>query len=252
MPIKIGRVTTLNYEPFYFDMERRGIKLHDMAPGLLAPAAEKGDIDGGPLPLVDCFRLEDRFQYVSGFCVAAAEKAGSSFLYCKEPIGELAGARIGVPSPRSTSALLMRVLCALKYQVQTKDFVSLEEPYDAFLLTGDQALRRRRGVRGYPHKYDLVEEWHQWTGLPFVFARWVARRDMESAAAALLEDTLYVGLEEGVDAVTRVSEPRDNLLMLPRDVLEYIQGHRYFMRLSEYQAISLFREYLDQLNPTTP
>ena len=252
MPIKICRVPELSFEPFYNDMERQGVQVQDMAQALVAAAVEKGEIDGGPVPLADCFRLEDRFRYVAGFCVAAWERAGSSFLYCKEPVGELTGARIAVPGQTSTSERLLQVLLAFKYQVQPEAFVSLEDPHDAFLLVGDQALRRRRGVRGYPHKYDLGEEWYQWTGLPFVFARWMARRDMDPAEAALLENTLYVGLEEGVDALFHLSEPRDNLLMRAKDILEYIQGHRYFMGRSEHQSVSLFRQYLGQLESLTP
>ena len=68
MPIKIGRVPYLNHEPFYIDMERQGIQLLQMPPGSLGPAVEKGEIDGGPIPLVDCFRLEDQLRYVAGFC----------------------------------------------------------------------------------------------------------------------------------------------------------------------------------------
>ena len=173
MPIKVGRVPDLNYEPFYFDMERRGIELHQMAPGSLGAAVEKGEIDGGPLPLADCFRLEDRFEYVVGFCLAAWERSGSIFLHCQEPVAELKGARIGIPNETPTSFDLLRVLLAFKYEVQPQAYVTPEAPNEALLLEGDQGLRRRRGVRGYPYKYDLGEEWNRWTGLPCVFARWM-------------------------------------------------------------------------------
>lgn len=252
MPIKVGLVPYLNYEPFYIDMERRGIQLHQMPPGSLGPAVEKGEIDGGPIPLADCFRLEDRYRYVAGFCLAAFERSGSIFLHCQEPLAELKGARIGIPSESANSIGLLRVLLAFKYEVQPLAYVTPEDPHEALLLEGDQGLRRRRGVRGYPHKYDLGEEWNRWTGLPFVFARWMARRDMEAADAALLENTLYVGLEEGVDALFHLSESRDNLLMLAKDVVEYIQSYRYFMGLSEYKSVALFREYLDQLSTVKP
>ena len=252
MPIKVGRVPDLNHEPFYFDMERRGIELHELPSGSLGPAAEKGEIDGGPVPLADCLRLEDRFNYVTGFCLAAWEKSGSMFLHSRQPVVELNGARIGIPSGSETSVNLLRVLLELKYQVQPQAYVTLEDPHDALLLDGDQGLRRRRGVRDYPHKYDLGEEWNQWTGLPFVFARWMVRRDMEATDAALLENTLYVGLEEGVDSLFHLSEPRANLLMLAKDVVEYIQGYRYFMGLSEYKSVDLFREYTGRLSTIKP
>ncbi|PKB80334.1 MAG: hypothetical protein BZY88_09010 [SAR202 cluster bacterium Io17-Chloro-G9] len=247
MPINVARVPYLNTEPFYFDMERRGIQFRDMTPNLIAAAAEKGEIDAGPVPLVDYPRLEPDFRPLSGFCIASVGRAGSSFLYSEQPVESLAGARVGIPSEDPTSVGLLKVLFSLKYQVQPLAYVGLEDPYDAFMLSGNQGLRRRRGARGYPNKYDLGEEWQQWTGLPFVFARWMVRTDMDPKDTALLEDALFVGQEDWVDGLYRMTGSRDDLLMQPRDVLEYIQGYRYFMGVPEERAITLFRQYLDQL-----
>ncbi len=43
------------------------------------------------------------------------------------------------------------------------------------------------------------------------------------------------------------NEPRNDVLMLPRHIVEYIQGIRYFLGLSEQKAIGQFRQYLGQL-----
>ncbi len=247
MALKVGRVPYLYAEPFYFDMARRGIELVELAPSACATAADNGDIDAGPLPLVDCFRLEERFQPVAGFCVASVAQAGSVLLYSTKPIVELSGARIGITDEAATAPRLLHVLLRLKYQVQPQAYVPLQEPHDAFLLIGNQALRQRRGARGFSHIYDLGQEWHAWTGLPFVFSRWMVRQDVAPRDRALLEDTLYVGLEEGVNALYQLANPREDLLMLQRDVVRYIQGLRYFMRMSEQRAVDQFRHYLQQL-----
>ncbi len=77
-------------------MERRGIELVEMRPNALAAAAERGEIDAAPLPIVDGLHLQDRFEPVSGFGLASVQKAGSVFLYATEPVEALQGARIGV------------------------------------------------------------------------------------------------------------------------------------------------------------
>jgi chorismate dehydratase len=246
--MKVGRVPYLLAEPFYFDMARRGIELYELVPSALASAAENGEIDAGPLPLVDCFRLEDRFQPVAGFCVASLKQAGSIFLYSTKLIEALHGAHIGVTDEASTAPRLLQVLLSLKYQVQPEAYVPLQAPCDAFLLIGDQGLRQRMGTPGCPYTYDLGEEWYTWTGLPFVFARWMVRKDVDPKDMALLEDTLYVGLEEGVEALYRLADPREDLLMLPRDIVKSIQGRRYYIGMSEQRAIDQFRQYLKQLD----
>ncbi len=255
MPIRVGRVPYLEAEPFYFDMERRGIELRQTTPRELGDALANGELDAGPAHLSDAFRLEDRFEPVSGFCFSTQSRAVSVSLYSQLPMAELGGVAIGVSDEDVTAAKLLEVLQRRKYGVEPGEFavrpgdvIRPDESFDAFLLIGNRALRRRRGARGFPHRFDLGAEWTQWTNLPFVFSRWVMRKDMDAREKATLEDSLYVGLEEGVDGLYHLNEPRDELLMLPRDVVEYVQGIRYYVGRSEQQAIARFREYLDELN----
>ena len=246
MAIKVGRVTQLSFEPFYIDMERRGVQLVDIGLNRVAEAIREGEIDGGPVPLTDSLEMDDCATPVAGFCLSAAARSGSNLVYSRVPIEELNGGRIALSDVDPTTVQLLQVLLAKKYEVGSPALVQTADEHDALVISGDAALRRRRGMRGYPHRYDLGDEWHRFTDLPFVFARWMRRSDMEHRDAMLLEDTLYVGLEEGVDSLFHLSDPRENLLMLARDVMEYIIGYRYFVGLSEQKSIDLFRSYRDQ------
>jgi chorismate dehydratase len=247
MALRIGRVPFLHAEPFYVDMARRGLALTELVPRAVAVAAANGEIDAGPVPLVDCFRLEDRMQAVAGFCIASIQDAGSSLLFSPKPIEALAGTHVGVTAEASTEPRLLDVLLRLKYQVQPAIYGPLDAPHEAFLLIGNQGLRQRMGAPDFPYTYDLGAEWHAWTGLPFVFARWMVRKDVSPNDLAQIEEALYVGLEEGVDALCELAEPRQDLLMLPREIATYIQGYRYFIGRSEQQAIDQFRHYLREL-----
>jgi chorismate dehydratase len=247
MALKVGRIPFLSCEPFYFEMERRGIELYDVVPSALAGAAVRGEIDAGPLPLVECFPLDERFRFVSGFCVATIRKSVSVVLHSKQPIQALSGARIGIPGEATTSFRLLQVLLALRYQVASVAYVRLDDAHDAFLLMGNEGLRHRHGVPEHPHTYDLGEEWYQWTALPFVFARWIVRKAVDPREASVLEDTLYVGLQDWADGIFRSSDSRDDLPMHPRDRLEYTQGIRYFIGVPEQRAIDRFQQYLEQL-----
>ena len=255
MPIRVGRVPYLEAEPFYFDMERRGIELRDTTPRQLGEALANGELDAGPAQISDVFRLEEQFEPVSGFCFSTLHRAVSVCLYSQHPMEELGGVTVGVSDEDVTASKLLQVLLRYKYGLEPGDFeirpgdvIRPDETFDAFLLIGNRALRRRRGTRGFANRFDLGQEWAEWTNLPFVFNQWVMRKDMDDRDKAILEDTLYVGLEEGVDGLYHLNEPRDELLMLPRDVVEYVQGIRYYVGRSEQQAISRFREYLEQLD----
>jgi chorismate dehydratase len=248
MGLTVGRIPYLSCEPFYFAMEHRGIKLYDVVPSAVAAAMAAGAIDAGPMPLTECFRLNGRLRLLSGFCLATIRTAGSVVLHARRPIEAMSGARIGVSGEAATAFRLLQVVLALKYQVQSVAYVTLADAYDACLLVGNEGLRQRRGVRDYPHTYDLGEEWHQWTGLPFVFARWVVRQDVDRQATLVLEDALYTGLQDWADGLFRSAAGREDLLMHPRDILEYTQGIRYFIGVTEQRAMERFRHTLDQLN----
>ena len=94
MAIKVGRVPYLGLEPFYFDMERRGIELISIVPSEITKAARAGLLDAGPFPVTDCPSLEDDFDYLTGFCFSTIRTAGSVILNTNKPIEELDGAPV--------------------------------------------------------------------------------------------------------------------------------------------------------------
>jgi chorismate dehydratase len=54
-----------------------------------------------------------------------------------------------------------------------------EADADAVLLIGDRAMRAC--LPGFAHAFDLGQEWHEWTGLPFVYAVWAVRGGVDLA-----------------------------------------------------------------------
>ena len=244
MPITVGHVPNLECEAFYFDMERRGIALVDMDPNQVADALRDGAIDAGPIPLLDVPRLEPNAAPIQRFCVASVTHAVSCVLLSNKEIGELSGGKIALNEPDPTCLRLLRVILELKHGITGTSFVDAQSEHDAMFLTWNRGLRGRRAVRGFAHRYDLGEEWQEWTGLPFVFNRWMARADMERQDFVVLQDALFVGQEDWMNNLYKDTGPRNDVLMLSREVLEYVQGLRFFMGVPEERAIEAFQEKL--------
>ena len=244
MPITVGHVPNLECEAFYFDMERRGITLVAMDPNQVADALQDGAIDAGPIPLLDVPRLEPNAAPIQRFCVASVTHAVSCVLLSNREIGELSGGKIALNEPDPTCLRLLRVILELKHGITGASFVDAQSEHDAMFLTWNRGLRGRRAVRGFSHRYDLGEEWQAWTGLPFVFNRWMARSDMERQDFLILQDALFVGQEDWMNNLYKDTGPRNDVLMLSREVLEYVQGLRFFMGVPEERAIEAFQEKL--------
>jgi chorismate dehydratase len=248
MAITVAHIPNLECEAFYFDMERRGVVLVPMEPSAVAGALEQGEVDAGPVSLLDIERLASLAATISGFCVASVTGAPSSVLLSRAPVNELSNRSIAVDDPDPTGLQLLRVLLTQKHGVSGTTFVGREDEHDAVFLTGNQGLRGRRAVRGYPVRLDLGKDWGEWTGLPFVFSRWLVREGMERQDFLVLQDALFVGQEDWMNNLYKSTGPRNDLLMLPREVLEYVQGMRFFMGVPEEKAVELFQEKLARLD----
>jgi len=250
--LKIGKIPYLNSVLFYYGLESNpetlaNLEFAPMVPRRLTAAAIDEQLDAGPVPVVTTFDIADSYEQLGDFCIATTDKARSILFYSRKPIGELDGARIGITNETSTSVRLLKVLFAQLYRVTPAEYVSVDEPNDAFLLIGDEALRRRGGVEGYPHVADLGEVWNDATGLPFVFAAWVVRRalpvEQKEYIKAVLDDSLNEGWKHFEAAV---AGKMDELDMTRAEVREYLDGFHFRMGAAEHDAVAKFAE-LDEM-----
>ncbi len=251
--IRIGKIPYLNSILFFHGLENEpDIRLQLLVPRALSSAAQENEVDAGPVPLVTVWEIEDRFVPLGDFCISTVDRARSILFFSKRPFEQLDGAEIGVTNETSTSVRLLRALLAHAWRVRPARFTRVDESAnDAFLLIGDEALVHRRGVKDYPYLADLGEVWNKWTGLPFVFARWVVRATLPDADKARLVTTLDRSLADGWSHFERVVSPRaQDLHMTTEEMRAYLRGFRFRMTAAEHQAIGKFRQLDDAVRQT--
>ena len=89
-----------------------------------------------------------------------------------------------------------------------------DEPHEARLVIGDAALvlgtqhprPQNPGSKPYQFVYDLGAEWKRWTGLPFVFAVWVAQRTTSVDRALSVHATLIESRSWGLKHLDQLAE----------------------------------------------
>lgn len=244
--LRVGKMPYLNSVLFYQAMDER-FDLLPMVPTVMAEAARRGEVDAGPVPLLDALSLQETFEPLGGFCIATKTKAHSILLFSATPIQELEEKTIAVTAETSTSARLLKVLLSFKYRVRPAHYVAPAAPADALLLIGDSALRERKGVAGKPHVYDLGEIWQQWTGLPTVFALWISRKGLSGGEQRALAAGIAKGLGKGIDALPEAKAGRPDLKMSGADVHEYLEGFNFLVGPQESQAVKEFSRLVGQL-----
>lgn len=244
--LRVGKMPYLNSVLFYQAMDGR-FDLLPMVPTVMAEAARRGEVDAGPVPLLDALALQETFEPLGGFCIATKTKAHSILLFSMTPIEGLDGKTIAVTGETSTSARLLKVLLTFKYRIKPARYVGPTASAEALLLIGDSALRERKGVAGKPHVYDLGEIWQQWTGLPTVFALWISRKGLSGGDQRALAAGIANGLGKGLDALPDAKAGRPDLHMSGAEVREYLEGFNFLVGPQESQSVKEFTRLVGQL-----
>ncbi len=145
-------------------------------PSHCAEELKSGKTDIGIIPVAAYTTIPD-LVIIPNVAIASKNRVRSILLVSKVPLDKIRS--VATDHSSRTSAALVEVYLR-KFVGVNPGFVeqkpALEEMlrwHDAAMLIGDPALQARTG--GY-YVYDLAEEWHRWTCLPFVFAFWAIRK----------------------------------------------------------------------------
>jgi chorismate dehydratase len=122
------------------------------------------------------------------------------------------------------------------------------EPHEARLVIGDAALRLLdQADRGgpwaelYPFRYDLGAAWKTWTGLPFVFAVWVAQRTTPVHDALGVHASLLASRAWGLAHLDTLAAQAALASGVPRArCLDYLSGLDYRLSVPELTGLTEF------------
>jgi chorismate dehydratase len=184
--IRLGIVEYVNSRPlawaFLQGQHAQLFQTEYLAPAKVADEMAAGRLDAGLLPTAELARIPN-LRVVPGLCIAAEHEVNSVLLLSRVPPEEIRSLALDAKS--RTSAVLVRILLGERWRVEpalTTAPASVDDPlgdHDAALVIGDAALKvDRTGL----HVVDLAAEWRRLTGLPFVFAVWAVRDDVENPA----------------------------------------------------------------------
>ena len=180
-PLRVGAVSYLNAKPLYYRLEEfaPGTRLEIDVPSRLADRLAVGDLDVALIPSVEYLRgASTGYEIVPGFTIAARGAVRSVKLFSRVPFERIDRLALDVGS--RTSQALARVWLDAEHGVRPERIEDLpmgvpvfESDADAVLLIGDRAMTVPDAA--FHATVDLAEAWNKLTGLPFVFALWVAR-----------------------------------------------------------------------------
>jgi chorismate dehydratase len=203
--IRLGHIDYANCFPvharFLAESCPAGVEITTGVPADLNARLAAGSLDIAPCSSIEYARHHAEYRLLPGLSIASDGVVSSIRLESAVPLDALGGGTVCVPTASATSVVLLRILLEqrrglapeYRWYRQGEGVDPLAEGAVAALRIGDVALRRSAPT-GRP-VLDLGEDWTDWTGLPFVYAVWQARRDVDVSALHTLHDRLRDSLD---------------------------------------------------------
>jgi chorismate dehydratase len=224
------------------------IELTDLTVDTPAECAKKlssGNADIGLVPIAAIPKIPDA-QIISNYCIGANGNVRTVVL-ASTIDRELISNIIMDPNSR-TSVALIKIL-ARDFWKKEYNYIAGLNGFESKNINGDTA-----GVvigdkvfaieKKYPYIYDLAFEWKAYTGLPFVFAAWVANKPIDLEYLNAFNEALVFGLmniEKAVKELETISS------ITKPDLVFYLKNNiDYILDDEKYKAIELFYKKLKQ------
>ena len=273
--MRVGRIPYINCYPVYGGVDRGLVPLNgtlvDGVPSALNQMMARGELDVSVVSAVEYARDWERYLLLPDLAISCDGAVQSVMLFSHEPAEALGGKRVLVSRSSMTSVHFLELLFEHVWGT-TPEFVpgdaeaaelrgamaGAEDGRDgiaARLVIGDAALMLRSGAMPspYAHAYDLGEEWKRWTGLPFVFAVWVAQRTADTAKALAVHAALMQSRDWGLkhlDILARQASERTSVPYVA--CLDYFAGLDYGLSYPHLGGLTEFYRRLTVAGKVPP
>ena len=196
---RIGAVSYLNTRPLLLGMEQSPFKeridLVKSYPAQIAQDLLDDTIDIGLVPVAIMPLLKNP-QIVSKYVIGTEGEVASVALFSQVPMDQIEKVYLDYQS--RTSVALAKILFKLywkkevEFLIATEGYMNEISGTTAGIIIGDRALA---SLNRFEHVYDLGLAWKAYTGLPFVFAAWVANKPIPSEFMEAFDAANVFGLK---------------------------------------------------------
>lgn len=238
--IKISAVSYTNTKPFIYGITHSGIQDQiELSLDIPADCAAKlidNQVDIGLIPVAAIPSVSNA-QIIGSYCIGSVGAVNSVFIFSKVPATEI---KTVLLDPQSrTSNNLAKVLLQFYFKVDVVYTTDATQETDAKVLIGDRTFGK---AADFAYAYDMGEEWMKFTGHPFMYAAWVANKEIPEAFIADFDAALKLGLDHRKE-VLETLPPITNF-----DLEDYLMNKLDFELTDEKRvALALFLAYIAKL-----
>lgn len=239
----------LNTKPLLYGIKHHPvineIELVEDYPSKIAHMLINNEVDVGLIPVAATLRLKE-WHIITDYCIGSDGAVASVCIFSEVPMEQIEKVYLDYQS--RTSVNLAKILLKEYWKKNVEcidaageDFREQIKGTTAGVVIGDRALQQR--VRS-KYIYDLGETWKQHTGLPFVFAAWIANKELVQGFAEAFNEANAFGLEHIEDVIKESAFPGFDLSYYYKNCISYNLDH------IKKKGLDLFLQKLSDLNKT--
>ena len=226
MSVPVAMIPYTNMAPYRELGAPTGCHFVPLVPKASIDALLEGTVAAAAVPVGGLDRLGDTVASVGVYGIAAKGPSMSVLLFSRVPFEALRRPlTLQVTSETASSVKLLYLLLGRTVGFDKLPFLTAgERPADGELLIGDRALVRGQAARAGVSSgtvTDLSQKWLELHGLPFVFARWVVRRDAPEAIKTEIASWLETFRAQEARLVEKAVDPSARALGLPPAVVRH-------------------------------
>lgn len=196
--IRISAVSYLNTLPFIYGIKNFGLPQNFSFelnyPSICAQKLIDDEVDISLIPVAAIPKLREAF-FITDYCIGAFKQVKTVLLLSDVPLGDIKVILLDYQS--RTSVNLVQVLARKYWNISPEwhgsaiGFENKIKGQVAGVVIGDRTFDL---TPAHKYVYDLSAEWYKFTGLPFVFAAWVANKPLDKEPVDLLNHSLAYGV----------------------------------------------------------
>lgn len=235
----VGYYNTL---PFLFGLKQnKDFNLILDVPSKCIEYYSNGEADIALVPVATLLGRSD-FNIITDFCIGCNGSVRTVCLFSNTEITSVK--KIYLDKDSRTSQNLVKILCDRHWKIKPQ-FVECEvrglgaenlTQGDAVLMIGDKVFGKEEE---FEYSFDLGIEWKKLTGLPFAFAVWIAKKEVDQSIVEKLNYTISIGLDNLELVLEKYSD-----LVGEIDLEEYFSEYIDFsFDDDKKKALELFFEY---------
>ncbi|MFC4261710.1 menaquinone biosynthetic enzyme MqnA/MqnD family protein [Ferruginibacter yonginensis] len=243
--IRVAAVSYLNTKPLIYGFEKGGmvdsVELVTDYPAKIASMLVNNEVDISLVP-VAIIPFLNEYHIITDYCIGTQQNVASVCLFSDVPLEAISHILLDYQSRSSVG--LLKVLLNNYWKI-SPELIESKTGYEANikgttagLVIGDRAFIQRKKNK---YIYDLGTAWKAMTGLPFVFAAWIANKQLPQAFIEKFNEVTGEGFQHLAEIIAQ--NPYEHY-----DLMEYYTVNiDYKLDDEKRKGFKMFLNYLKEI-----